>query len=412
MKISEVDAAKKVKKKLKDFLFDDEKRTQLLDFVYDKFNMPTGELQGYIGGQYLVEDAGMIKLFMMAYGIDQIKGTHLVDDIFTLAEQSILLKERIEINKAKFPIIFKCLQVRDDQWIGTCTAQDLMRLRESQLINYNKNAQRVLRKVIRNGNAHYKIDLNESSVSAIKESFERDIYIPDVITLNIPESENDFFYNSDKSELIIRSIERFDMADGFHRYSALCRIYDVNKDFDYPMELQILHYPDDRVRQFIFQQDQKNRMRKIDSESMNMNDPVNRVVERLNTDSKCLLAGCISRNEGLVNYAELAQCVDYFFYKADPRYKSKSQGVQFMLTAEPLIRDKLNKVIEANPKLIEGTIDFKTLMMIFYCITSYEDDACEHVATALEQIDQLDSTVFATKRPRKGMLKYIKEICE
>lgn len=412
MNVSAQNLAKDIGKYFKKLLYDDERRSNYLKTVYEKFNMPTGEIQGYIGGQFVLNNATPLKLYMMTYGIDEIFNTKLVKKSFTQSEIDYFSKEKIKSNKIKFPIVIKCFQVSNEQWIGVCTAQFLMQLRESQLINYNKNAQRVMKKVIRNGNYHFKIDLNESSVNAIKESFESNVYIPDVITLNMPEYETDYIYNEEKSELIIKSISMFDMADGFHRYSALCRLYDADNTFDYPMELQILNYPDDKVRQFIFQQDQKNRMRKIDSDSMNMNNPVNKVIERLNSDSKFYLSGCISRNEGKINYAELAQCVDYFFYRnGNPNYKSKEYGLNFIINTEPIIRNKLNDVIQNNQELIKSNIDFRALMIIFYCITKYEiEDACNHIKNGLANIDKLDNNVFSSKKPRKGMLKYIEQI--
>jgi hypothetical protein len=87
------------------------------------------------------------------------------------------------------------------------------------------------------------------------------------------------------------------------------------------MELRIVNFTEDKAKQFIWQEDQKTQMRKIDSKSMNMNSSANIVVTRLNENVRCNLKGLISRNEGTIPFGELAELVDYFYFKGISKEK-------------------------------------------------------------------------------------------
>lgn len=128
------------------------------------------------------------------------------------------------------------------------------------MINYNVNAQRTMQRVIKGDKELYRITLNKHAVNSIRRSFESGEFIPNTITLNIPEDpENEFYYNEKNSELVIKNINHFDISDGYHRYVAACQAYDQNDKFNYPLEIRIVSFDNDKVKKFIFQEDQKQR---------------------------------------------------------------------------------------------------------------------------------------------------------
>lgn len=395
-------------------VLDKEKSEAMAEYVNQVYNMPTGDVMDYIAGRLSVnQDINTFTLFILADGLDEVRKSNIVRDSFTSIEIKEFSKSKIEETKIEFPIEIPCIQVADDQWIGYCSAKFLMQLRDSQLINYNVNAQRTMQRIKRGDSEFFRIAINQKAVRAIKESFQSELYIPNTITLNIPESETDFYYIKDKSVLVVKSIKAFDIADGYHRYLAISQLHDANPEFDYPLELRIINFSDDKTKQFIFQEDQKTKMRQIDSDSMNMGDPCNRVVEKLNRNVMFDLYGQISRNEGKINYAELAQVISYFCYKKDGRsYRNKEYDAQFVTTTVRELTDKLNMVIESSDKLLNEPIDFIELMVIFYCISHFSDmrEAISHINTGINNMHKLDKAKFATKKPRKGMLKDIERI--
>ena len=88
-----------------------------------------------------------------------------------------------------------------------------------------------------------------------------------------------------------------------------------NRDFDYEMELRIVQFDEEKARRFIWQEDQKTKMRKIDSDSMDSVRASNKVVDRMNNSGRFILAGKISRNKGIINAAYLSNIIDIIYIK-------------------------------------------------------------------------------------------------
>ena len=103
-------------------------------------------------------------------------------------------------------------------------------------------------------------------------------YIPDDITLNMPEEGSKFRYENGKLTISELPGGKFDITDGYHRYLAMCAIYNIDKSFDYPMELRITNFDLATCQQMIFQKDQKTQMKKEDSATFNQYDVGNQIV--------------------------------------------------------------------------------------------------------------------------------------
>lgn len=337
-------------------------RERYLKEVNKKFNVPTGDVMDYISGRSKIEQATPFMLYILSYGFDNTCGTNFVKAFFTDAEIREYGNGKVKDNSIKFPILIPCLKVTDDQWIGACDVDFIMQLRNAQIINYNVNAQRAMQKVIRHGVTSYKIFINKNALKKIKESLEDGAFIPNTITLNIPEDEVDFEYDNTHALLKINRIKHMDIADGYHRYLAMCQIKDENPNFDYAMELRIVHFPDSKVKQFIYQEDQKTKMRKIDSDSMNVSAPENLVTERINRDPMFFYSGGISHGNGVIDYSEFAACVKYFYFKSRIPKKDIPRAVNNV--KESL----MNALNSAFPFDGIDRFNFKQLLIIFTCI--------------------------------------------
>lgn len=419
MKIREEDAAKIVEKGLNQFQWDKEKRNKATEFLEEKYNFPSGRFADYYTQRLPVGDLAKSHrdiLFYLASAIDLVdKQAKAVDQIFTPMEIDGFSKAKFQTLKANFPIRIKCVRVDEDQWIGVTDVHFLMALRASQLINYNTNAQRVVQRLISHGNETYRISINKKAVSEIRGSFEDGQYIPNTITLNIPQPEKpgdptpDFYYDEKNCELVIRLIDHFDISDGYHRYIAMAQIYDNDETFNYPMELRITNFSEGKAREMIWQEDQKTRMSKVDSDSMTTRFPVNRIVDRLNTDQTSNWSHCISRKDGIVDYGQLAEVINFYYIKGKRVPKKEEQ--KFVLETVMKIEPGLNTVIMLIPDLLEK-VDFKDLMIIFYCLTHYENsEVVEKVKKGRANKDKL-SKRFATQIPTKVMVKEIDKIME
>ena len=406
MLLSNKEASVKIRKKIRKIIFNREETQQMLFELNEKFDVPMRDIMDFITGQSSLDDADPFTLFIIAYGFDKhISGSNLVSEIFTETEIKEFSSSKVEVEKIEFPIRIKCIKVASDQWIGACSAKFLMMLRDAQMINYNTNAQRTMQKVVKNGNDYFKIAVNKKAVNAIKESFEKEIFIPNTITLNIPFEGSVFHYNENASELVIDSLDYFDIADGYHRYLAISQLYTENNNFDYPLELRLVCFSDDKTKQFIFQEDQKTKMKKLDSDSMNMASPSNIVAERLNRNVMFDWNGQISRNEGRINMPELASMIEHFYYKEFNPYGSKQKDTQFIVTTERELVEKLNPIIESDERFMTERVTFKMLLIMFYCITTY--DTNEAIVRIKKGLDNINDLELRSKEVRKSSIKAV-----
>lgn len=341
------------------------------------------------------------------------KGILSIDTFYTMQEIQYYKKSKYENNTIKFPLVFKMIQIEDDQWTGKINIKTLMQLRQAQLINYNVNAQRTMQKIIRGGKESYKITLNQKAVGEIADAYYNGTFIPNTITLNMPvEIEPDFYYDEDTCTLVIKSLDHFDITDGFHRYIASSQVSDSNSDFDYNMELRIVNFTEDKAKQMIYQEDKKTKMRKIDSDSMNMNKAANIVVTRLNENVRCNLKGLISRNEGIVPFGELAELVNYFYFKGIGKEKERSISIK----AIKELTENFNMLTEYNTKYLEHRMSYKTLLAAMFCFDYFKNNnmdnynMCEVIEKTAIKIEKSENRKFNNKTPRKSLMVEVEKI--
>ena len=288
-----------------------------------------------------------LELFCLIDSIDKILGETNLCKFYTKAEINNYTKYK-ENNRIEFPIKIKCIKIDNNQYIGKCDANFLCKLANSQMINYNTNAQRTLTRVAKGKTEYYKITLNESAVNRIQKAYEEKSFIPNTITLNIPKEEDcDFTYDEESNLLIINELNHFDITDGYHRYIALSREKTKDANFNYDMELRIINFSNDKTQHFIYQEDQKTKMKKSDSNSMNISRPANIVVERLNEDVRFDFVGQIDRACGKINFSEFADDIEYIFFKQE-----KNPSMKRIIEIEKDIRNYINAMVENSPNLL------------------------------------------------------------
>lgn len=393
------------------FLFNADNSSKVCAAANEQFGIPTGDIMDFITGRTLPEDADELQLFALIYAIDKVNGTNHLRKIYSDEEIVDFENEHYEPVVVKFPIRISCVQVAPDQWIGTCDVKFLMKLYYSQLIRYNENAQRALKRRIRGGIETWTIDINKTAVDQIMRLLNTNTYIPNVITLNIPEDANvEMNYDVSKKELVIRSIDRFDIADGYHRLVSMSRLYQKDKTFNYGMELRITQFENDKVKRFIFQEDQKTKMNKVTSDSYNLSDTANMITESINSDSRFYLNNQISRNNGKINFGEFAKCVQYFY--GTDKIPLNKRG-QFIINTKKIIIERINNIIEnCNELMSEDHISYMELMIIFSVITWTDDfnDMADYINVGMKNKDKFDKKKFYMRRPRKGLVSEIRKV--
>jgi len=332
-------------------------------YMMDKYNFRLGEAADLITQKSPLTTENVYVCFCVADALAQIDNRVKLEDWFTDKEISTFSSETIQRDKFKFPITIPAVQITDDQWIGTCDCDFLMRLREAQKIYYNTNTQRTLQRIVKNGQESYRIMLNRTAVQEIKTAYDNETYIPDTISLNMPD-DTEFWYNAEKREIVIESLDHFDIIDGFHRYTAMCMEKDANPDFNYPMELRIVQYDEIKAKQFIWQQDQKTKMKKLDSESLNVSAPENIVAEKLNRNPMFNLHGELNRNGGKIALQDFVNVVRFLYFKG---VKKEDERKLINAVTNDLF-NKLNYVSDNDDKIFSEALSrTDTIVLVTSC---------------------------------------------
>ena len=278
---------------------------------------------------------------------------------FTEKEIAKLLKQKFKPLKATLPISFNnMVQISDDQWIGKSSLLEIMALRNAQLFNYDENEQRAMKRIIYGDSELFKPFVNRKSVDAIQDCMMEGRYVPDTITLNMPDGSEFFF---EDNVLTVKSLPdgMFNLDDGFHRVLAMSRIHDFNPNFDYPMELRIVNFSNTKANTFIYQQDQKNKMKKIVSDTYDSGSVVNKIVMRLNEDPGSNIQGMIGRNDAKIDSGVLAKLIGYFFIKGKPK---KEEEMKVVISVKTNLLNKFNTLTEQDESFFEAYSDARLMI--------------------------------------------------
>lgn len=387
---------------------------QIYDVANEKYNIPRSITSDYMTLRLPLKEATEFLLYCFTDVIETERKVHksILPRYYTEQEIKYYSTSKYEVDTFKFPMIFKMIQTNDNQWIGKITIHELMELRNAQLINYNTNAQRTMQKIVRGDDEIYKVSINNSAIKSIKELYKSGIYIPTPFTLNIPEDSNaNFYYNQKKNELVIEKIDHFDITDGYHRYLAACEISDVEPDFDYTMELRIVNWSDEKAKQFIWQEDQKTKMRKLDSDSLDMSNPANIVAERLNNSSQCNLSQMINRNGGLINLGDFASIINFFYFKGKNLSQQNTRTEIINVTNK--LTEVINLLTEHNNRYLSEKYRFIELVSIVYLsynMSNYEN-FCDIFDGFVEKARVLEgSYIIKNKKVTRAIVNSLDEI--
>lgn len=365
--------------------YDPEYSKELMDFIWEHHNIPKDQVSNWIMGRSSLNVLSEFDLFCLLEGLIFLKliPETALEQYYTIPEIDYYEKAKSEDNsKDIFPIIIPAIQINNDQWIGKITVAELIRLRNAQLIYYNINAQRALKRVVKGDTESYKITLNKKAVKSIKEKFEEGSFISNTITLNIPDDpeENEFYYDEKKKEIVINRLNHFDITDGYHRYQGISQAYDNNPKLDYNMEVRIISFPVDKVQRFIFQEDHKTKMSRIAAETFDTEKAANQIAERINENMQCILKGMIRRDVANWNRIDFSLAIDMFFgkkVKGDRAHKA----LQIVKISKELA-EKLNGFISDYPDYLDkGNV---LNMMIMFCGFS-RNESNERILNALQK---------------------------
>lgn len=240
-------------------------------------------------------------LFWVGSAINSVLGTEKIhmNEYFSPHEFQMYKKSRMQIeNTVEYPVVFNNVQkVAEDQYICVTDSEFIYQLYQGQLINYNYNTQRPAVKKTLNGITSYKIAVNEKSVKEIAKLMKQNEFIPNALTLNANLDNENTAIQFNGKELFLTS-GQLDILDGFHRYRAITMLRKEDETFRYPVILNIMQFDEEKACTYIAQEDKRNRIKKSYAKTLDATNPINFIIQRLNTDSLSYLRGKISRSHG------------------------------------------------------------------------------------------------------------------
>lgn len=361
-------------------ILDKANELKMYKYAYDKYNLPMGVFADYVSERKSLDEVSNITFFMMLDSHEAIvnPNKNITTKYFTEKEIEDFSKIKIENEKIQFPLVFNVVAISDDQWIGVIETDFLISLNENQLINYNPETQRTMQHVIRNGNDYYCIKVNSNAVNSISKEMSSNTYIPSPITLNIPEGEEDFVYIPDKHQLVINSINAFDIIDGYHRFLGINKCKTIDEEFNYHMELRITHFNVEKAQRFIYQEDQKTKMTKVDSDSYNMSSPGVIVSNKINENSLCNIKGYIGRNNSKINIAKMAELITFLWFPG-----SKKEDRKKIIEVSKEIADDFNIITEADPSFFDIEYNNRVLTCVMVGFYYFSDKPKNNMAAAI-----------------------------
>lgn len=404
-----------LEKRILNFISDTEFCNKIYDYANEKYDLPRSVTSDYVSLRNPLEEASEFILFCILDSIENIREEKKseIPNFYVDKEIKTYSKSKFKVEKIKFPLRFKALQISDDQWMSLIDFKTLMKLRAAQLIVYNENTQRTMKRTIRGEKEIYKIEIDKGATSSIEASYKGKTYIPTPLTFNIPEdSDSDFYYDEENCELVITSLDGFDIIDGYHRYIAACKTCDSDSSFNFTMELRIVNFPEYKAQQFIYQEDQKTTMTKADSNTYDRTNVANRIVEKVNTSPQSNLFGLVSRNNGIISYKDFAEIISYLYLDDN---KKKNANSTVSIVSKNLI-DNFNILTDYNTKYIEKRYSYRKLLAVMVCFKYYEnknidkENMCETIEEVIKRVELLDNETFYKNKSKKVVVTCIETI--
>ena len=404
---SKEDLNNHIEKILKSKRFNNRKdKRNLYTQLLTRFNMPTRYIEELVTFKKDIKEFTPFDLFCVGSVIDP----DSLGNFFTEDEIKSLSQEKFEEVKAEFPIKFTdMVQVTPDQWIGKITVKQLMEMKRSRMLNYDENEQRALKRIKSGQIEIFKPYVSAKNVAEIKEAMLNGTYIPDPITLNMPDG-SEFDYSNHTLTVYSLPKDMFNLDDGYHRYLAISQIFDFNPDFDYTMELRIVNFTNQKANIFIYQQDQKTQMKKIVSDSYDVNSVPNKIVVRMNQDAMCNLQGMIGRNKANINSGVFAKLISTFFIKEKiPRAKEMSH----VIAIQKKLTEKFNALTSQDPQFLGEYDDVKMFVVMGVFASDIPQpkysEAINYIMSNLSDEEKKTMKISSTNMVRKKGINILQE---
>ncbi|TYS36290.1 hypothetical protein FZC77_14870 [Bacillus swezeyi] len=324
--------------------------------------------------------------------------------------------EGYETKGVSFPYTFTDVtQVTGDNFYFKVKASELHKLYESQLLQYNPNAQRTNKTMYLDevGDAIPVPDLVESSVEAIANLVEQNDLIKSVLTFNAllgsSELGEELLYDPEERKLTVTKGTKLDVIDGWHRLNGINRAFRRNPNVkDFYLKVDLYNYTMKKARKHFGQQNTINPVAKSKVAEMSENDYLSVIINFIKDNSD--IGELIKVNEDSIRKGEryiitferflkgLKRAFNTFNYKVDNLAEARKLGMYltevFDIVFNSYIDDFTNHSFGENKSAIT------TSPVIIGVLTlgikmNLESKPAEEVEQALSSIDfSLDNVLW------------------
>ena len=343
--------------------------------VFVKFGIPIDRTETMINFRRELPEFSAFEL----YAVMSFVAPERIPLCFTEQEIVDFSGEKYKEEETPYVCEIDCVKVTDEQYIGVTDMQALMSLRKRNVIVYKEGEQRVF-KIVHSGQVDVKrISVNRRAVAQIKDAMLKGIYIPDDITIRLPESTK---YRILKGKIRIdEAPEGLNLIDGFHRWLAMCEINNEFPEFNMPMEIRLTTFDERMTQQYIFQKDQKTLMKKVDSATYDRYSLENMIVNRLNATD--IIGGKIVRAGGIISFQDVVSILK----RLDPVYKGVDEtDLQFVNKMADRIATGMSQIMTARPEIMEDKWGMRRTAVIIYA--SLQDLPAEEMLSLTEYLEK------------------------
>lgn len=327
-----------------------------------KYNLLPSRIVDIIDKRLPIQETGEGELFWLCTELYEISGSNSlsVNKYFTEKELATYPKSSLPSLKVKkFPVRFDNTQkIKSNQWQCVMSIDDLMNLKQRQVITYNPNTQRPLIVIEKGEKIITKVDLNKESVSEIMKLMEQGFYNPHHITINLNKDlDTEPIFNG--NDMIIEE-GQLDIIDGYHNYIAATRMKAKYKDFEYYMPIIITHFDERQAGMYIAQENKKNLINTSYTDSLDITNVGNLITERINDNMDFYLYGKIGKQSySQVPFTILSSIIKYYF-------KSVKQGAETSRLVKEFSQ-YWNDIIDCDQSFQERKYNTRDLAIIVTC---------------------------------------------
>lgn len=377
-------------------------RDKFENYLEKKYKLPPVEYSAYIIGAKNLEEIDPQIAFWLIDAVNTINSKSInVKNYFSDLEIRQFSKSEYTFQKDEiYPIIINnVIEVAYDQWVTVMSIKQIKELQDKQLLVYNPNTQRELKKKVKNGDVYYTINVNMSSVNDIEKELLSGEFIPNDLSFNLNIDNPEVDFDVADGSMIVNG-GQFDIIDGFHRFSAAVRAFRQNPDIDFKFTVNLMNFDEKKACAFIAQQNKRNKISRTYSKSLDANDSTNIVINRLNTSPNSLIKGMIGKEgTNIVNVTDLFIFIDTF-------YDTKKMSRSDLLRTSNHIINVFNICVDNNHDLLQkiNTID---LGIIVYGSTLGTDEfeCYENIQKAIANKSNIQRPITTLNKKSIGMIK-------